>query len=33
MIILQITIQKNCAAAYRIVIALFILSDDKHACD
>ena len=32
-IILQITIQKNSAAAYRIVIALFSLSDGKHACD
>ena len=34
--ILQITIQKNsaaAAAAYRIVIALFSLSDGKHACD
>ena len=33
MIILQIIIQKNSAAAYRIDIALFSLSDGKHACD
>ena len=32
-IILQITIQKYSAAAYRVVISLFIRSDGEHACD